>query len=243
MTRRCNFCISIVKLYRDFVGGITGVKPMLSYISGDSRIQVGIGRFTAGKHVADMGGGYRLRAERQTDNRAIQRTQVLFEWLGRTQRAAGSCSDNQVYALRDIAPGLPGAEVIQLIGTQNPIIIIVGRQLPDRVYCISGAIPVNLKRIDLKPVAFAHGMLQHSQTMVSGGVKRRSLPWVSSGDELYLIQGKFTPGGFGKHDVGPMDRIKAPAQKSYSSPDFSHSRGFRNSLSLASGLSASGCHI
>src|SRR5690606_30871977 len=142
------------------------------------------GRCARGQLPPDQGGRYRRGFKGQVDQAAVDGGQLPAQGGGGLQYGAGPLGYGQVDQAGDILPGVPGAEVFELVGAQYPVILGAGRQLAQRVYGVAGAASFDLDGVDAQPGFIAYGQRQHGQPVFGAGGQRCALPGVGGRDQL-----------------------------------------------------------
>jgi len=151
--------------------------------------------------------------------------QPLCQLRRRAEGRAGAGCHGQVDQAGDVAPIAPGAEVGELIGTQQPHVARVLRQRAQRVDGIGGAASLDFDGVDRQPGMAGDGQIQHGAALFARGVQRGALPGIGGGNELHLGQPERLQGVLSQRDMRDVDGVEAAAQEANAFQ--TQSRGFR----------------
>src|SRR5690606_36004267 len=122
--------------------------------------------FACSQPLPDFCGRDVSRFEWQKVQCSTQCVQVLCQGGRGLQCCARPPGDSQVNKPKNILPGVPGAEVVQLVCPKNPIIGRACRKLTQCVYGVAGAAPMDFHRVDAQAFMLAYGKVKHGQPVL-----------------------------------------------------------------------------
>ncbi|CAM5194645.1 hypothetical protein CDEF62S_06022 [Castellaniella defragrans] len=131
------------------------------------------------------------------------------------QRRAGALRDRQAHPLHDVAPAVPGAEVRELVGAQDPGVARALGEGEQGVQGVGGAGPLDLDRIHAQARVIGTGEAQHVQAVLRRGPQVAPLPGTGGRYQLDMVQRQGVEGCLRERNVGPVHRVEAAAQQPY----------------------------